>query len=202
MLRTNLSTRPFYNERAANVLLALLALVVFAATVFNVVRVVSLSRQQATLSAQADAAERKARDLKRHSTQVRSTIDAKALETTADASREANAIIDRRTFSWTELFNRFEATLPPNVRIASVNPTIDVDGRFIITINVVARGVDDIDEFLEALEETGGFRDVLARDEFENDEGQIEASLRGQYLPGTIGTRKAAPAAPARSGAR
>ena len=50
MLRTNLSTRPFYNERAVHVAVALAALLVLAITVLNVVRIVSLSRHNTELS--------------------------------------------------------------------------------------------------------------------------------------------------------
>ena len=35
MLRTNLSTRPFYNERAVHLLLALAAVIVLALTAFR-----------------------------------------------------------------------------------------------------------------------------------------------------------------------
>lgn len=51
MLRTNLSTRPFYNERAVHVVLGLVALLVLALTIVNVVEVVRLSRQNTVLSA-------------------------------------------------------------------------------------------------------------------------------------------------------
>ena len=51
MLRTNLSTRPFYNERAVHLVLGLVALVVLALTVVNLVSVVRLSRQNTVLSA-------------------------------------------------------------------------------------------------------------------------------------------------------
>ena len=39
VLRTNLSTRPFYNERAVHVLLALAALIVVVLTAFNAIRI-------------------------------------------------------------------------------------------------------------------------------------------------------------------
>ena len=39
MLRTNLSTRPFYNERAVQLLLALAALLVVVLTAFNAIRI-------------------------------------------------------------------------------------------------------------------------------------------------------------------
>ncbi len=45
MLRANLSTRPFYNERAVHILIAAAALVVLALTAVNVFRVVTFSRQ-------------------------------------------------------------------------------------------------------------------------------------------------------------
>ena len=46
VLRTNLSTRPFYNERVVHLLIALAGVIVLTVTLFNVVKVVQLSRQQ------------------------------------------------------------------------------------------------------------------------------------------------------------
>ena len=40
MLRTNLSTRPFYNERIIHLLIALAGVIILGITVFNAVRVV------------------------------------------------------------------------------------------------------------------------------------------------------------------
>ena len=52
MLRTNLSTRPFYNERAVHVAdRRWRRSIVLAITVLNVVRVVTLSRHNTELSA-------------------------------------------------------------------------------------------------------------------------------------------------------
>ena len=44
MIRTNLSTRPFYNERAVHFWLLVMALLIVAATIFNVTRVLRYSR--------------------------------------------------------------------------------------------------------------------------------------------------------------
>ena len=41
---------------------------------------------------------------------------------TANGAREANRLIDQRTFSWTEFFNHIEETLPPDVMLTSVRP--------------------------------------------------------------------------------
>jgi hypothetical protein len=43
--------------------------------------------------------------------------------------------------------------------------------------------VDDVDAFIEALEGTHAFEDLLSREERFNDEGLLEATLRGVYRP-------------------
>src|SRR5262245_54119135 len=102
MLRTNLSTRPFYNERGVQLLLGLGALVVVALTIFNVSQIVMLSRAQSRLNRQAQSDEDRARDLRAHAASVRQGIDPKQLETVAGAAREANTLIGQRLFSWTD----------------------------------------------------------------------------------------------------
>ena len=110
MIRTNLSTRPFYNERAVQLVLLGAGLVVLAATLFNVTRILQLSRQDTQLATQAASDEARARDLVASAARRRATVDPRALELASVDARQANDLIDRRTFSWTELFNRFETT--------------------------------------------------------------------------------------------
>lgn len=183
MLRTNLSTRPFYNERAVTLALVFAAILVLALTVLNVTRLVALSRRQAAVGAAAEQAERSARDLRQKAAAARATVDPARLAAVAAAAHEANALIDRRVFSWTELFNQFEATLPPGVRIAAVRPSVDQQGRLVMTIAVVARSVEDVDAFIEALEGTDAFGDLLSREERFNEDDLLEATLRGLYHP-------------------
>jgi Tfp pilus assembly protein PilN len=186
MLRTNLSTRPFYNERAVTLGLAGLAVLVGVFTLYNVSALVSLSRRHTALRAEIATSERRATELRQQAARVRAAIDPSALAAVSTAAHEANQLIDRRTFSWTELFNRFEATLPPDVRISAVKPSIDPEGRFVVSMTVVARRVEDIDAFIEALEKTGSFSGVLSRTERTNEDDMIEAELAGVYLPGDV----------------
>ena len=183
MLHTNLSTRPFYNVRAVRALLAGAAALVIAITLFNVVRIVRLSVTQRSLGAHADESEREATRLRTDAATVRAQINPKELGVVAAAAREANAIIDQRAFSWTALFTQFESTLPPDVRITSVQPKLDRDGIFRVEIIVQARRVEDLHTFLQALESSGGFHDVLPAQEETNDQGLIDAIIEGIYEP-------------------
>lgn len=182
MLRTNLSTRPFYNERAVQLMLGLAAVVLAVVTAFNIVEVVRLTASQRTLGAHAVESEREAARLRTEAAAVRAQINAKELETVASAAREANGIIDQRAFSWSGLFDELEQTLPDDVRITKVEPTLLPQGQFIIGITVQARRPEDVDAFIEALEKTGSFRDLLTPAEATNEDGLLEAVIRGTYI--------------------
>lgn len=193
MLRTNLSTRPFYNERLVHLTMGVLALAVLTVTVFNLWEVFVLSGRHAQLQARISEADARARTARADALRIRAGINPRELETASVAAREANAIIERRAFSWTDLFNRFESTLPDTVRITSVVPRIDKDGVITVTVVVLARTVEGIETFIENLEEDGAFSGFLSTEEFPDETGVLQATLVGRYAP---------PATPAQKGAR
>jgi len=182
MIRTNLSTRPFYNERVVRFWLLAFGVLLVAATVFNVTRIIHYSRSDTELATQAARDEARAAELRTSAARLRASVDLKQVDFSSSEARQANELIDRRTFSWTELFNRFEATLPEEVRISSVRPKLEKRG-FALTIVVVSRDVDQVNLFMENLERTGAFADLLVSEEHFNEQGQLEASLVTVYLP-------------------
>jgi Tfp pilus assembly protein PilN len=184
MLRTNLSTRPFYNERVTYLLLGLAGVLVLAFTVFNIVELRSLTVRHRQLLGRVVDEERRAATLRADAEQARSSVNRAQLETVAEAAREANGLIDQRTFSWTELLNRLEATLPPDVRIQSIRPSIDRDGVLTVALLALAHRVEDVEQFVEQMEKTGTFHHLISRSETTNAQGLLEVALEGQYLPG------------------
>jgi Tfp pilus assembly protein PilN len=183
VIRTNLATRPFYNERAVHLALALVAMLVVVATIFNVTRVVQLKQRDSGLSSQASRDEARAADLRSQAVRLRATIDPKQIELVTNEARKANDLIDRRTFSWTGLFNRFETTLPEDVRITSVRPRVDTTKGTTLTITVVARTVEDVYQFMANLEKTGAFSNLLPRGDSFNDAGMLETIIEASYTP-------------------
>jgi Tfp pilus assembly protein PilN len=182
MIRTNLSTKPFYNVRAVQIAIGALATVVLAITLFNVYEIVRLVAAQQTLGVNADEAEREAARLRGEATRIRGQINPRELQTVASAAREANQLIDQRAFSWTELFAQFEMTLPEDVRITAMQPRLE-NQVFRVAVAVEAREAEDLDAFIEALETTGMFQNVLATETQANEEGLLEAIVEGQYQP-------------------
>jgi hypothetical protein len=202
MLRTNLSTRPFYNIRAVQAALGACAAFVILFTMFNVISLLQLATSQRSLGARAVQAQNDAAKLRADATRVRSQVDAKELESVSTAAREAKSIIEMRAFSWTELLAQFEKTLPENVRVTAVQPRPDQDGRFVVGMRVEAREIGDVEKFLEALETTGAFQNVLTTTDQTTDDGLIEAVIEGDYVQQPGGTDGEKPVAAAGSTTR
>jgi hypothetical protein len=183
VIRTNLATRPFYNERAVRVLLFAIAALGLGATAFNVTEVVQLSRRDTRLLTRASADEARAADVSRQAARMRTTIDPRVLDAASADARQANELIDRRTFSWTELLNQFETTLHVEVRIATMRPKLDEKRGIVLTVIVFAKSVDDINLFIDKLEASGVFGQIQKLDERLNEQSELQATIEGVYTP-------------------
>jgi len=181
VLRTNLSTRPFYNERAVHLALTALAVIVLALTLVNLYEIVQLSRQNTQLSSRINRDRSEAERLTTEATRIRRGINQEELQVVVAAAREANSIIDQRTFSWTRFFNVIEANMPPDVMLRAVQPSVQQDGTRVSMV-VIGRRAEDIDEFIEKLEADGAFEGLLASQMDEAD-GLMRAVVEGRYVP-------------------
>lgn len=181
MLTGNLATRPFYNERLVRgvLIVALAAAVAWAAV--TVTTLVSLTRQSTMLSDRVRGEGLRASGARAEADVVRRGLNPADLRTVSGAAGEANALIQRRTFSWTGLFNQLETTLPPDVRLVEVQPQADDKGRLVLALTVVSKRIEDLDTFIGALEATGAFSGVLSRSDSALEDGTIESALQGYY---------------------
>ena len=182
MLRINLSTRPFYNERAVHALIGALALVVLVLTAVNLYEIVQLSRQSTQLSTRVDRDQAEAARLTQEATGIRRGIDQDELQLVVDAAREANSLIDQRTFSWTQFFNLIEANMPPDVMLTTVQPSVSPEATRVSMV-VLARRGDDVQEFIEKLEASGAFERLLPSQSERLDNGLTRVLVEGAYVP-------------------
>src|SRR5688572_2524459 len=93
MLRGNLSTRPFYNERLVTLLILLVAVVALALTAYNGTRLVALSQQRSELKAAIDQNESQSARIRTEADRLQKSIDRSTLNVIAASTREANQII-------------------------------------------------------------------------------------------------------------
>jgi Tfp pilus assembly protein PilN len=93
------------------------------------------------------------------------------------------------------------------VRITAIRPKIDRDGGIMLAVNVIARSVDDVNEFMENLEQTGAFSNINTASDKVNEDGQLESQIEAMYAPANAKapaaaeqTPRATPAAPRAAG--
>lgn len=181
MLRINLATRPFYNERVIHLALGGIGVAAALVLATGIVEVTALVEQRVALIRTAEQDEAAAEAMTAQAQAVRQQVGDVELARITEAAGEANWLIDRRLFSWTEFFNHIEETLPPGVMLTSIRPDVEA-GAVQVAIGVIGRRVPDIDAFIAALEATGAFADVLAREEEVTDDGMYRTLLIGRYV--------------------
>ena len=195
MLRINLATRPFYNERAVHLLLGLVVFAAGGLLAAGVLLLSDLNAERAALDAQAARDEAAAGAAAAEARQLLREVAGGGQDALAAAAADANALIDRRLFSWTALFNHVERTLPPGVMLVSIRPDVNGPGAG-VALEVIGRSVAAIGAFIDALEATGAFSGVLPQDEEATGEGTYRTRLTAQYMPLPHGAAPAPEAVP------
>jgi hypothetical protein len=194
MLKGNLSTRPFYNERLATMALAALAIAAVLLTAYDVKRLVELSGRRSAALARLEANQREAARIRGQAQALQQAVDRPTLTRLAASTREANTLIEQRTFSWTGVFGHLEKTLPADVRLVSISPRVE-KGTTRLSMAIVLRDLDDVSRFIENLNATGAFYDVGPTEQRQQEDGTFAARIEATYR-----SEHAAPAVASPSG--
>ena len=181
MVKVNLASRPFYNERLVTMALAALALVALGLTTFNAAELVSLSAQRAKDQTRIARDEAATRSAEADATAATHAVDRAVLNALALETREANALISERTFSWTTFLGLIEKALPPDVHLVSVAPRVDT-GQMWVTMVIIAKRPEDQAAFMDALDATKAFFEVQPRDEDLTEDGMRRSTMRARYV--------------------
>ena len=64
-----------------------------------------------------------------------------------------------------------------------MRPKVDTKNGTVLAITVIAKGVDEVNQFVESLEGTGAFLRPLAKETRFNDQGQAESVVEATYVP-------------------
>jgi hypothetical protein len=191
VLKTNLSTRPFYNERAVHAIAVAIAVIVVAVAAWQAVRIVNLSRYKTELNTAIQKHRSESEVRERDAARIRSGLDQKQLALVAAQAKEANQLIEQRTFSWTELFNVLEATLPDDVMLVAVRPEFK-DNVTQVNLELQGKSSEDIQAFWDRLEKTGAFHDVSWTAVTEAENGLDKMQMRAVYTPAQASAKPAA----------
>lgn len=175
----NLASRPFRNERLPALLLGLGLAALAGVTIQHVLvirrllpsRTSALHQEVAALDAEAARLRSEADSLRRP------PPDPATVKRWADVK----GLVDRRAFSWTDLFARLEDVLPPGVRLLSIAPDVR-EGAVRLQIEAVARSTEDALEFLRTLQQRPEFADANVLGMGEDEDG-VGVSYSMSFVP-------------------
>jgi hypothetical protein len=162
--------------------LLLVAAGVAAFTVFNATRLTALSAERAELEGRIERDRGEAERIRAEARSAAAGVDPARLGQLAAGTREANALITARTFSWSRFFDIIEGALPYDVRLVGVAHRVEGDDVLLV-LNVVAQQDEHLNEFVRAMLETGVFFDVLPTEKTRNEDSTVSAIVETYYLP-------------------
>lgn len=189
MLKGNLSSRPFYNERLVSMVVVGATLLGVLLTLFNIMAVSRLSTERSKQQAEEAQSLSEADRLRQSAAKLDQSLDKGNLSILTEATREANWLIDQRTFSWTEFLGYIEKTLPRDARLIAVAPRVERN-VFKIVMLVNAKQQSDLQTFIDALESTSAFKEVLPTDQTRLEDGTLSITLESTYVADVMPSSK------------
>jgi Tfp pilus assembly protein PilN len=157
--RLNLASQRFRNERGPVLGFSLLCVLLAAVTAYHAVAVrrllpshsSELQREVASLEAEAARLRKESTELKGGPPPEKARVEEWQL---------VKDLVDRRVFRWTLLFARLARTLPPDLRLTEIAPSVE-KGTVKLELRAAMTSMESGLSFIKTLEDQPEFRDVF-----------------------------------------
>jgi Tfp pilus assembly protein PilN len=179
MIRLNLATRPLRNRRFYRVLFAAAALVFVGLAALA--GFLSVKYGLAHGKARAEVSDLEARIARAGGETSRfGSMAAAAAKSDKEKIDLVNAVIMRKSFSWTALLSELEGALPESSYITSLAPSFAGESAVDLNIKVVSRNLDDLLALVDRLTERK-FTRIRVDGESTDERGQIVSEITFSY---------------------
>jgi type IV pilus assembly protein PilN len=113
--------------------------------------------------------------------------------TTRDRSRFLNELIERKAFSWTQVFQDLEKIMPARLHVVSIRPELDEQNQLQIKLAVAGESRDRALELVKHMEESPRFRQPrITAENQQTARGiagdNVEFNISAQYVPELLET--------------
>ena len=199
----NLSRRPFLNSRPVVRVSLLLLLLGLALLLWNVVQFQRYLSESADKRAQIEQGEREVARQQQVNADLQSRLDALDLGQMNERVEFLNEMIAERTFSWSLLIDRLTDTLPNDVRLVRLTPSLksreelqrrnrrrtqeEEERRIPLEISAESRGNDNAHlQFVDNLFAHPAFddADITRQERLEEAGNLLKFEVTVQYIPG------------------
>jgi type IV pilus assembly protein PilN len=119
--------------------------------------------------------------------------------TTRDESQFLNDLIERKSFSWTQVLENMEKVLPPRVHLVNITPASDEDNQISLKMTVAGESRDRVLELMRRMEESQRFAhtnmtgEVFSQTAVDPEKAEIVALYIPEPPPSETAKSKSAP---------
>ena len=100
-----------------------------------------------------------------------------------------NALIERKAFSWTKVFEELERVMPPRIHVVSIHPEMNADSQLEIKLVVAGDSRDRALDLVRRMESSQHFQRTEIDDVQQQQGGQtgdsVKFDIRALYVPET-----------------
>jgi Tfp pilus assembly protein PilN len=182
--RLNLASDPFRNRTLPWTIAVVVSVVSLLALVFILAKYRQVSAEADTSERQVQAMRTERKALEKQAEEVRQTIPPEQFKTL----EAAHALVNRKSFSWSQLFSDLEEFLPTSVRVSRINvravTQVGDQTRADLDLTVVGREPTDVTGMINEMNRSGTFSAVPLTENHKSGKGEsgYEWMLRVSYV--------------------
>ena len=182
----NLSTRPFPAYRVINLALAIVFAVLLVISVWQAYGFIRFSSMARDIRDDEQNVRVEAESLGKHAAELKLRLDRPEATAKLNEIEFLNSLITRKDLSWTRLFSNLEDMVPESVHLVSLRPDVMEGGPVVLYLEVVGRSIADVSRFIEALEQSPEFENVVVSVEQKGEPAvttDVSITLTANYFP-------------------
>lgn len=117
--------------------------------------------------------------------EAEATLNRAENRTTRDESQFLNDLIERKSFSWTQVLESMEKVMPPRVHLVNITPASDEDNQISLKMTVAGESRDRVLELMRRMEESQRFAhtNVVSETLSPNGADSEKAEIVALYIP-------------------
>jgi hypothetical protein len=120
--------------------------------------------------------------------QSQAVLDMAANRSTRDQSQFLNGLIQRKSFSWTRVFEDMELVMPSNLHVVSLRPELNEQSQMVLQMRVATDSRNAAVDLVHRMEGSRHFRDAKFVSESQTAErgSGVIAEVDATYIPDAI----------------
>lgn len=179
----NLASKPFRDYRPIWLVAAALAIVSVLMLIDNARTAYRYFANTEAKRAEIDRLQKQTDDEERQAKSIQEQLRGFNRKSLNMQTQFINGQIAERAFSWSKLLDQLERVVPKDVRLTSLNPTVNADGSTRLLLNCVAKSSDGLVDLIQRMQADPHFVSPFPQQQNIMDTGLHQFSIETGYRP-------------------